>query len=127
MDLSTFGDGSELLVELERYVRTNGLMSLLAGFDGAGAEEAAESWVGTGANRPVGAGEVKRAMGRDALAGMAARLGTGSDEVAEGLARLLPSVVDALTPGGTLPSGADLDALDLGSVLSGADVAGLLR
>ncbi len=45
----------------------------------------------------------------------------------DGLARIIPSAVDALTPGGRLPSGEQLDQLDLGATLSGVDVAGLLR
>jgi uncharacterized protein YidB (DUF937 family) len=57
---------------------------------------------------------------------MAGRLGTSADEVAAGLARVIPAAVDAITPGGRLPSGADLDVLDLRRELAGTDMAALL-
>ena len=50
----------------------------------------------------------------------------GTGEVADGLARVIPAAVDALTPGGRRPTGQQLDSLDLGALLSDVDVRGLL-
>jgi uncharacterized protein YidB (DUF937 family) len=122
----TFGDGGQLVDELTAHLRVNGLQSLLAGFDGAGAERAVESWVGDGPNLSVEPGDVKRAFGRDEIEAMAGRLGSSADDVAAGLARVIPAAVDAITPGGTLPSGADLDVLDFRRELAGTDIAALL-
>ncbi|MFZ4518315.1 MAG: YidB family protein [Microthrixaceae bacterium] len=122
----TFGDGSGLLDQLGNHLRTNGLQALLAGFDGAGDEDAAESWVADGPNRPVGPHDVQRALGRDDTEAIAAALGVSPDEAAEGLARVIPAAVDAITPGGVLPTGVQLDALDLRAALAGTDVGALL-
>jgi uncharacterized protein YidB (DUF937 family) len=122
-----FGDGAGLVGQLGALLRTDGLSDLLAGFNDAGQESEVESWVGTIANRPTDEGAVKRAVGRTRLAGMAEQLGASPDDVAAGLARVIPSAVDALTPGGRLPSGSQLDGLDLGALLSKVDVGSLLR
>jgi len=128
MSLSdTFGNGEELLDQLGAMIRTDGLQDLLAGFNDAGAESQVESWVGSSENQPTDAGDVKRAVGRGRIQSMAEQLGASPDEVAAGLARVIPTVVDAITPGGRFPDGAELDALDLPHRLSGVDVGALLR
>jgi uncharacterized protein YidB (DUF937 family) len=94
-----------------------GLGGLLAGLGGAGAlgpmldafrqhgqSDAVDSWVSTGANRPVGAGDVEQVFGRDAIESIARQLGIAPDEAAQGVAQVLPDVVDHLTPGGQVPS-----------------------
>ena len=128
MSLSdTFGDGAALVEALGSMIRTDGLQDLLAGFNDAGAEEQVQSWQGSIPNQPVDAGAVKRAVGHGRIDEMAATLGATPDEVAEGLARIIPAAVDALTPGGRLPSGKELDSLDLRDRLSGTDIGSLLR
>ncbi len=122
-----FGDGSGLLRALEHLLRTDGLQDLLAGFDDAGEAANVESWVGTGANRATEVGGVERAVGRTRLTAIAEQLGVSPEVAADGLARIIPSAVDALTPGGRLPTGEQLEQLDLASLLSSADVPGLLR
>jgi len=122
-----FGDGASLVQTLGDLLRTDGLQDLLAGFNDAGEESAVESWLGNGTNRPVEVGAVQRAVGRTRLSAIAEQLGVTPEVAADGLARIIPSAVDALTPGGTLPSGEQLDQLDLGSLLAGVDVAELLR
>jgi uncharacterized protein YidB (DUF937 family) len=108
-------------------IRSDGLADLLAGFNDAGQEAQVESWLGAVANESTDASAVKRAVGEGRIGAMAAQLGASPDEVADGLARVIPAAVDALTPGGHRPSGAQLDGLDLGDLLGGIDVAGLLR
>ena len=121
-----FGDGKELVDQLGAMLRSDGLSDLLAGFNDAGEESKVESWVGTIANEATEPSAVKRAIGEGRITAMAAQLGASPDEVADGLARVIPVAVDALTPGGRRPSGAQLDSLDLGALLSGVDVRGLL-
>lgn len=128
MSLSdTFGDGTALVGALQGMIRTDGLQDLLAGFNDVGAEEQVQSWQGSVANQPVDAGDVKRAVGHGRIEAMAADLGATPDEVAEGLARIIPPAVDVLTPGGRLPSGKQLDTIDLARELAGTDIRTLLR
>ncbi len=122
-----FGDGSALVEQLGALLRTDGLSDLLAGFNDAGQEAQVESWVGNTANRPTETGAVERAVGRTRIEAMAAQLGASDSDTAAGLARIIPTAVDAMTPGGQLPTGAQLDELDLGELLSGVDIAALLR
>ncbi len=113
--------------QLGAMMRTDGVSDLLAGFNDAGQEHQVESWVGSTANLPTETGAVQRAVGRTRLEAMATRLGVSAEDTAAGLARIVPVAVDAVTPGGRLPTGAQLDELDLGELLSGIDVAALLR
>lgn len=120
-----FGDGSALVAELGSMIRTDGLADLLAGFNDAGEEQAVESWVGAVECQATSPDAVKRAVGRTRIQAMAGRLGATEDQVAEGLARIIPAAVDALTPGGAPPTGAELDAMDLPALI-GSQVPGLL-
>jgi uncharacterized protein YidB (DUF937 family) len=100
--------------------QSGGLSGLLDKFQTNGLGEAAQSWVGTGANLPVSGDQVSQALGGDALAGLAAKFGGSSPELAQLVAQFLPMVIDKLTPNGQLP--ADNGAGGLGSL---GDLAGL--
>ncbi|HUO80076.1 MAG TPA: YidB family protein [Steroidobacteraceae bacterium] len=82
-----------------------GLGRLRRAFEDAGLGAAFASWVGPGANRPLSAAELERALGAEAIAGLARAAGASPARVAAGLAELLPRVVDELTPAGELPGG----------------------
>jgi uncharacterized protein YidB (DUF937 family) len=100
--------------------QSGGLSGLLDKFQSNGLGEAAQSWVGTGANLPVSGDQVSQALGGDALAGLAAKFGGSSPELAQLVAQFLPLIVDKLTPNGQLP--ADNGAGGPGSL---GDLAGL--
>lgn len=76
-----------------------GLGGLLAKLSQGGLGQQAASWVGTGANLPVSGDQLGAALGGDALDALQ-QLGLSR----EGLAELLPQVVDQLTPEGQLPA-----------------------
>ncbi|MCX4574033.1 YidB family protein [Streptomyces sp. NBC_01571] len=84
-----------------------GLMDMLTK---SGPADRAQSWIGTGENKPVSAEQVAQALPADTLQEVAARTGVSSEEAADQIARYLPRAVDKLTPGGELPrSGASLE------------------
>jgi uncharacterized protein YidB (DUF937 family) len=83
-----------------------GLAGVRAAFERAGLAAEFQSWVGTGPNRPITPAELERALGADAVGGLARSVGAEPSRVAAGLAELLPRVVDQLTPAGVLPDGA---------------------
>ncbi|HTR02554.1 MAG TPA: YidB family protein [Thermoanaerobaculia bacterium] len=87
-----------------------GLNGLLAQLKSAGLGEHADSWVGTGANKPVTADQLGGALGSSNIAAMAQKLGINPQVAAAGLAALLPTIVDHLTPKGQVERGADLTA-----------------
>ncbi|MFD8424625.1 YidB family protein [Streptomyces sp. NPDC059466] len=86
-----------------------GLMDLLAK---SGLADQAQSWIGTGENKPVSAEQVAQALPADTLQEVAAQTGVSSEKAADQIARHLPQAVDRLTPGGELPrAGASLEDL----------------
>ncbi|MEU0037292.1 MULTISPECIES: YidB family protein [unclassified Streptomyces] len=86
-----------------------GLMDMLAK---SGLADQAQSWIGTGENKPVSPEQVARALPADTLQEVAARTGVSSEKAADQIAEYLPQAVDKLTPGGELPrSGASLEDL----------------
>jgi len=87
------------------------LAGLLQQFAGKGLGDAASSWVGTGKNLPVSGEQIMSVLGHDHVRELARKTGAAPNEVADGLANILPEVVDTLTPDGKIPDG---DALEQG-------------
>jgi uncharacterized protein YidB (DUF937 family) len=82
---------------------SNGLNELLERFKQAGHSDAAESWVGTGANQEVSPGQLRQAIGPEILTALEQQTGLSQDELLARLSRELPSAVDKYTPDGRLP------------------------
>jgi uncharacterized protein YidB (DUF937 family) len=89
-----------------------GLAGLVQAFYDKGLGEIAASWVGTGANLPVSADQIREVLGSGQLAGLAEKFGLSSEDASGRLSELLPQVVDKLTPGGQVDG-----SLDLGNAL----------
>ena len=85
-----------------------GLQGLLGQFQEKGLGDQVASWIGTGANQPIGPEHVEAALGSDQLQQLAGQLGVSHGEAASGLANLLPQVVDKLSPQGNLPEGGNV-------------------
>ena len=81
-----------------------GLADLLARFQTAGFGEQASSWVGTGQNMPISPDALEQVFGRGGLAEIARRAGVSEQDATQGLSRLMPEVVDRVTPGGQVPT-----------------------
>ncbi len=82
-----------------------GLAGLQNAFERGGLGHIFASWVGTGANLPISPQQLEQVLGSGAIGRLAAASGVNAAQVADGLAKLLPSVVDRLTPQGQLPAG----------------------
>ena len=90
--------------------QAGGLTGLLDKFNAAGLGDQAQSWVGTGQNMPVSGDQVHNALGGDMIQQIAAKLGIDPSHASEGIAHLLPNMVDKLTPAGAVPqSGSELE------------------
>jgi uncharacterized protein YidB (DUF937 family) len=85
---------------------SGGLGELIDRFKQNGQGAVADSWVGTGPNRPVSPPELERAIGPDVLATLSQQTGLSRDELLARLSRELPDAVDRYTPDGRLPSAA---------------------
>jgi uncharacterized protein YidB (DUF937 family) len=80
-----------------------GLGSLLERFNSTGQGTAASSWVGTGPNQPIAPQQVGSALGQTTVSDLARQSGMSEQELLAQLSRVLPGVVDKLTPGGRVP------------------------
>ncbi len=86
---------------------TGGLEGLKAKLEQAGLGDKIKSWIGTGENAPISGDEIKQAFGGDngVLNKLAATSGLSTDNTAEGLAKILPNIVNSVTPNGSVPEG----------------------
>ena len=98
-----------LLPLVASLLMNGGLQKILGRLQAGGRADEANSWVSTGENKPVDAAAVREAIGDDEITSIATQLGVSEDEAAEAVARVLPDVVDQVTPQGQLPPDDELD------------------
>ncbi len=84
---------------------SGGLSGFLDTFRSAGLTSEVASWLGHPDAAPMAAGQVERALGAAALAGIAGRLGLTQGVVSTALGYALPKIVGLLTAGGVVPPG----------------------
>jgi uncharacterized protein YidB (DUF937 family) len=85
-------------------VISGGLGDLLKQLQQGGQGDAANSWVGKGANKAVSPGDLASALGADQIDALSSQSGMSRDDLLKGLSQYLPQVVDHLTPDGRLPT-----------------------
>lgn len=85
-----------------------GLDGLVERMRQGGLEDLIKSWIGTGANKPIAPNQLHQALGPDTVDGLARETGLERDDLLSQLSRLLPEVIDKLTPDGKLPSDDEL-------------------
>jgi len=85
-----------------------GLGGLLEQFRQNGFEQAINSWIGTGQNHAISPNQLRQAIGQDAVDDLAQQTGLPHDDLLSQLSKILPGVVDKLTPNGQLPNETDL-------------------
>jgi len=89
-------------------ILSGGLGELLDRFKQVDQGETAQSWVGTGANRPCTPEQLERALGPEVLETLSRQTGLSRDELLSRLCRELPDAVDKYTPQGRIPEEAEL-------------------
>ena len=85
-----------------------GLGDLLKQFQQNGLEDVMTSWLGTGQNQPISPRQLHQALGQDTVDDLSEQTGLPHDDLLAQLSKILPGVVDKLTPNGQLPSESDL-------------------
>jgi len=85
-----------------------GLSGLVQSFHDNGLGSVVSSWVSTGQNLPVTADQIQAVLGNDKVQQFAAKAGITPDVAKAKLAELLPTLVDKLTPHGTVPESSGL-------------------
>jgi uncharacterized protein YidB (DUF937 family) len=95
--------GSMLQVALQVLEQNGGLPGITSKFEHGGMADHVGSWVGTGANMPIGGAQLQEILGSGSIGEIAQRLGLSHGDASSGLAQVLPQVIDKLTPEGQLP------------------------
>lgn len=86
----------------------SGLSGLLNRFQQNGQGNVMNSWIGSGQNQPISPSQLNSALGADVVSALAQRTGLPQEQITAELSRILPGVVDKLTPNGRLPTQAEL-------------------
>jgi uncharacterized protein YidB (DUF937 family) len=85
-------------------VLSGGIRDLVERFKQNGQGQAADSWVKTGPNQPLGPEQLEQAIGPDVMNTLAQQTGLSREELLSRLTRELPAAVDKFTPEGRLPT-----------------------
>ena len=100
------GDKNKLLESIMGIIhdpQTGGLSGLAQTFKDKGLGDVVSSWISTGENLPVSSDQIKQALGSDQIQQISEKAGVSQAEVSNGLAGLLPEIIDKLTPEGKVP------------------------
>jgi uncharacterized protein YidB (DUF937 family) len=89
----------------------DGLGGLVKQLQQKGLGNVVDSWVNRGKNQDISSGQVSDALGSDVVDQLARRTGLSRDEVIAQLAKMLPNVVDQMTPEGRLPTQREMEGL----------------
>lgn len=95
--------------EVKNLIRERNLDGLMQKLRESGLEEQVSSWVAKGQNLPVVGEQIKKALGNEKVAQIATKLGISTEQAADDLARVVPEVVDVVTPDGELPTPEQVD------------------
>ncbi len=82
---------------------SGGLPGLVRSFREKGLDDIISSWVGTGQNLPISGDQIVNGLGPDAIGRLAAKAGIPPEIATSALTRILPGVIDKLTPQGKIP------------------------
>jgi uncharacterized protein YidB (DUF937 family) len=83
--------------------QAGGLQGLLESFKNKGLGDIFSSWISTGKNLPVSPDQIQQVLGQGQIQQIARKLGLDSSQVSEGLSKLMPQIVDKLSPKGEIP------------------------
>jgi uncharacterized protein YidB (DUF937 family) len=90
---------------------SGGLGDLLKQFEQGGQGAAANSWVGSGANKAISPTDLAGVLGEDRIKELSSLSGMSRQDLLSGLSQQLPSLIDRLTPNGRLPSPQEAERL----------------
>lgn len=109
------GTDQQALVKLALQLVNNypgGLQGLIAQFTSSGLGRHVQSWESTGQNLPISADQIMQVLGGAKLQDLAQQVGMTQEQAANGLADVLPEIVNQLTPSGTIQAEANAAGLN---------------
>jgi uncharacterized protein YidB (DUF937 family) len=103
------GDFMEQVLGMINSPQTGGLSGLVDQFKNSGLGGVISSWIGTGENQPISGDQIHQVFGSDKIQEIAQKLKISGADASQGLAALLPQLIDKLTPDGKVPEGGILE------------------
>ena len=131
--------GRSLVSSLLSLIQDQGLTGFLDRFRRAGLSDTVSGWLSGASTNPIGADRVQEALGSQTVNNIVSRTGLSVATAASALGFMIPKLVHALTPGGTIPGRLPAEAMTYLSgvtpmapagtrqVVQGAQRAGLHR
>ena len=101
------------VMEMLNNNQTGGLAGLAQSFQSNGLGNIVSSWISTGANLPISAEQIQSALGGDRIQQLAQSAGISAESVGSSLSTLLPTLVDRLTPTGSIQQSLVSEGLSL--------------
>ena len=83
-----------------------GMTGLLQNAQSQGLGNVVQSWIGNGSNQPIDPNQVQGLLGEDRINQLASRIGVSPAIASAAISRVLPVVIDKLTPQGKLSQAA---------------------
>jgi uncharacterized protein YidB (DUF937 family) len=80
-----------------------GVSGLVQSFHANGLGGLVNSWISSGSNQAASAEQIHQVLGSEKVQAFAAKLGLSSAAAGSTLAQMLPTIIDKLTPNGSLP------------------------
>jgi len=108
----------DVIGNLLKSKELGGLDGLVQKFTKGGLGDIVSSWVSTGANLPISPEQIQKGLGPTQISQMASQIGISPEAMSKQLAKVLPGVIDKLTPEGKVP-GQDLLSQGLSALLKG--------
>jgi uncharacterized protein YidB (DUF937 family) len=91
-----------LLTQVLGNTQLGSVGGLLAKLQEGGLGGQVSSWLGNGSNMPIGADQLRAALGNEQVQQIANSLGLPTDKILEVLSAHLPGAIDQMSPNGTL-------------------------
>ena len=85
-----------------------GLGGLINRFQQGGQGDVISSWIGSGPNREIAPHQLGSVLGPDIVKALSEKSGLSEQDLMAQLSKVLPGVVDGLTPAGRLPTAAEI-------------------
>ncbi len=89
---------------MQMVQQNGGLVDVLGKFAQNGLKKEADSWVSTGPNMPISQNHIEKVFGAQALQGLAKQTGMNTNDAGSAIAKLLPELINQLTPKGSVPN-----------------------
>jgi uncharacterized protein YidB (DUF937 family) len=92
----------ELLSRVLGKTDLGSISGLLEQLQAGGLGPQVSSWLGDGANQPIGVDQLRAALGNSHLGQMASSMGLPTDQLLSMLSQHLPNLIDRMSPAGQL-------------------------